>query len=179
MKRLNWGGMVLAAAFWACGGSSSNPGNGNGNGGGGNGAATLTVSVTGQGTVTSADGSVNCTATCAVPTTTGAAVHLTAAPATGVQFTGWSGACSGTGTCDLTIAGDTQVSAVFAASNSVLIQVQLTGGGTGVVTSNPAGINCPGTCAMAVPEGTLVQMNASAAATSTFVGWGDGCHGTT
>jgi hypothetical protein len=176
MKRLNWGGVVLAAAFWACGGSSSNPGNGNGGGGG---AATLTVTVTGQGTVTSADGSVNCTASCAVPTTTGAAVHLTAAPAAGMQFTGWSGACSGTGTCDLTIAGDTQVSAVFAAGNTVLIQVQLTGGGTGTVTSTPAGINCPGTCAMAVPAGTLVQMNATAGANSTFNGWGDGCHGTT
>jgi hypothetical protein len=61
---------------------------------------------TGSGTVTSAPGGIDCGGTCtALFTGVGGAITLTATPAAGSTFAGWSGggtpACSGTGTCTI------------------------------------------------------------------------------
>jgi hypothetical protein len=96
MKIKGWSGIGILAAACACGGTSSSSGGANtGTAGSGSGLA-LSITVTGGGTVTSADGAINCTSSCSQPETAGAAIHLTAAPAAGMQFMGWSGACSGT-----------------------------------------------------------------------------------
>src|SRR5205823_4477642 len=41
------------------------------------------------------------------------ALHLTATPDASSLFTGWSGACSGTGACNVTMNGDENVTATF------------------------------------------------------------------
>jgi hypothetical protein len=77
---------------------------------------TLTVSTagTGSGTVTSSPPGISCPGTCSASLSSGTAVTLTAAPAAGSTFTGWSGAgCSGTGACMLTMSADHPVSATF------------------------------------------------------------------
>jgi hypothetical protein len=76
---------------------------------------TLTVNKTGsgQGTVTSSPSGINCGPTCSADFTSGAVVTLTATPATGSTFAGWSGACSGTGTCTVTMDTDKTVTATF------------------------------------------------------------------
>ena len=43
----------------------------------------------------------------------GTAVALTATPDPGTVFAGWSGACSGTGECDVTMDSDRSVTATF------------------------------------------------------------------
>src|ERR1039458_9338967 len=58
---------------------------------------TLTVSVSGSGTVTSTDGFINCPGTCYYSYPANTQVTLNANPDQGWTFTGWSGACSGTG----------------------------------------------------------------------------------
>src|SRR6266446_8118181 len=136
MKLGYCGGIGILAIVCACGGNS--PAGSENTGA----TATLNIAVTGQGMVTSPDG-ISCTGNCARPTMVGKSVHLDAMPAAGMLFMGWSGACSGTGGCDLNISGETQVGASFAAGQ-VAIQVQLTGTGSGSVTSAPAGIDCPG-----------------------------------
>jgi len=97
---------------------------------------TLTVAKagTGGGTVTSAPAGINCGATCNSLFNEGASVTLTAAPAAGATFTGWSGpgaaSCPGTGTCHVTIPGaDTSVTATFAQSKPT---VTTTAGATGI-----------------------------------------------
>lgn len=79
--------------------------------------STLSLSVskmgTGAGTVTSSDEAINCGVTCSHVYTSGIAVTLTAAPASGSTFTGWSGACTGTGTCQLTMTANESVVATF------------------------------------------------------------------
>jgi hypothetical protein len=79
----------------------------------------LTVSVTGNGsgTVTSSPSDIDCTATsgtCGANYGGDTPVTLSATPSSGYIFTGWSGACSGTGSCTVTMIAAESVSATFA-----------------------------------------------------------------
>lgn len=74
---------------------------------------TLSVTTPNNGTVTSNPPGINCGADCSEPYAQDTAVTLSAIPANGYQFTGWSGACSGT--CSVTMNADATVSATFAA----------------------------------------------------------------
>jgi hypothetical protein len=83
----------------------------------------VTNSGTGSGGVTSSPTGITCGATCTASYTSGTAVTLTATPATGSTFTGWSGACSGAGTCSVTLAANTAVAATFSGPMNVKIGV--------------------------------------------------------
>ena len=74
---------------------------------------TLTVGKLGTGSGTVAGSGINCGATCNVSLDSGATATLTATPAAGSTFTGWSGACAGTGSCMVTVNANTTVSATF------------------------------------------------------------------
>jgi len=74
---------------------------------------TLSVSTEGNGNVTSSDGKIQCGSDCSESYLSGTAVTLTAKPASGWSFSGWSGACSGTGTCIVTMTSDKSVTATF------------------------------------------------------------------
>jgi hypothetical protein len=69
---------------------------------------------TGVGTVASSPSGIACGATCSASFQSGTQVTLSATPAIGSTFAGWSGAgCSGTGTCSVTISAATAVAATF------------------------------------------------------------------
>jgi len=76
---------------------------------------TLTVSKsgTGSGTVTSSPAGISCGSDCSEAYNSGTSVTLTAAAASGSTFAGWSGACSGTGSCTLTMDSNKSVTATF------------------------------------------------------------------
>jgi hypothetical protein len=82
---------------------------------------TLTVSKTGtgSGTVTSNPSGINCGSDCSVAYGAGTTVTLTASPAAGSTFTGWSGACSGTGSCQVTMDAAKSVTAGFGSGGSI------------------------------------------------------------
>jgi uncharacterized repeat protein (TIGR01451 family) len=67
----------------------------------------------GVGAVTSAPAGIACGKACDRVFATGTLVTLTAAPAAGSVFCGWSGACSGTGSCALTVSALHSVGARF------------------------------------------------------------------
>ena len=67
----------------------------------------------GSGTVTSNPSGINCGSTCSASYASGTTVTLTAAPASGSTFAGWSGACTGTGTCIASMTADRSVTATF------------------------------------------------------------------
>jgi hypothetical protein len=136
----------------------------------------------GSGTITSNPAGINCGTVCSSNFAVGTSVTLTAVPAAGSYFTGWSewGGCSGTGTCTLTMNANTTVTATFnTPSASYLLIVSKVGTGSGTVVGSPAGINCGATCSYTFSSGALVTLTASASSGSTFAGWsGGGCSGT-
>ncbi|WP_295454181.1 glycoside hydrolase family 9 protein [uncultured Thiodictyon sp.] len=75
----------------------------------------LTVILSGSGTVTSIPAGINCATDCAEAYVSGTAVNLTMAPATGYLFSGWSGACAGTGGCMVAMGAVQTVTATFKA----------------------------------------------------------------
>src|ERR1019366_2893636 len=123
---------------------------------------------------------INCGQTCSASFASGTSVALTATPNSGSAFAGWSGACSGTGSCTVTISANTSVTATFSASTSSPVQltVQNAGTGAGTVTSNPSSINCGQTCTASFASGTSVTLTATPNTGFTFTGWSGACTGT-
>jgi hypothetical protein len=142
---------------------------------------TLSVSTSGSGSgsVTSSPAGIDCGSTCSASFGQGTVVTLTATPAAGSTFSGWAGACSGAGSCQVKMSAAESVTATFDPVPHLTLTVARAGGGSGTVTSSPAGIDCGSTCSASFEEGTIVTLTASPAAGSTFGGWsGGGCSGT-
>lgn len=81
----------------------------------------LSVSVagTGSGTVTSTPSGINCGSTCTVAFSTGSNVTLTAAPASGSTFQGWSGASCYGSSCVVNMSAASSVTAYFSTAVTV------------------------------------------------------------
>jgi hypothetical protein len=142
---------------------------------------TLTVAKTGggSGTVTSSPAGISCGADCSEAYVSGTVVTLTAAAASGSSFSGWSGACTGTGSCQVTMNAAKSVTATFALNTVTYnLTVAKSGTGSGTVTSSPAGISCGADCSEAYVSGTVVTLTAAAASGSSFSGWSGACTGT-
>ncbi|MFT3954836.1 MAG: alginate lyase family protein [Piscinibacter sp.] len=81
-------------------------------------SSALTVSKAGSGTVTSSPAGINCGSDCGETYTNGTTVTLTATPASGYTFQGWSGPCTGQGTCVVSMSQARVVSATFSGSGT-------------------------------------------------------------
>jgi probable HAF family extracellular repeat protein len=104
----------------------------------------------------------------------GALVHMEAAPDSKGEFEAWSGACAGTGLCDLALSSDAVASATFR-ERKVALAVTVSGQGT--IRSSPAGLDCNGTCSSTFAAGTRVRLEAIAADGFAFSGFGGSCNG--
>ncbi len=93
------------------------PGCGGGKSGGGVAATyTLSVTVSGGGSVNGDPPATSCSSgRCTTSQPIGTQVTLTAAPRSGWAFGAWSGACSGSGSCSLTLTSNRSVTATFTA----------------------------------------------------------------
>ncbi len=140
---------------------------------------TLTVATAGSGprAVTSAPTGIACGAVCWHDFAAGTSVTLTPTPPAGAGFVGWSGACTGTGACTVTMSQARSVTANFVLVQKTL-NVSRSGTGAGKVTSNPAGISCGSICSHSFNAATKVTLAATAAAGSRFSGWTGACTGT-
>jgi DNA-binding beta-propeller fold protein YncE len=133
----------------------------------------------GQGTVTTAPTGISCPSSCAAGEAEfaiGSLVTLKAVPALHSSFSGWTvrgqpGACQGTGSCQVQMTVDSEVTAEFTAIPQQTLTVTTQGDGEGVVTSAPAGIECGTSCSEHFDEGSTVVLSASPVPTSHLVGW--------
>ncbi len=128
---------------------------------------------TGSGTITSTPAGINCGSSCVAEFEEGTEVTLNQAASPGSEFKEWSGACSGSGTCKVTMSSAKNVGARFnpAAKPKFKLSVSKTGTGTGTITSSPAGIICGAACEHEYEEGTHVTLTESPGAGSEFAGW--------
>lgn len=141
---------------------------------------TLTVQKTGsgQGTVVSALNVINCGPTCSASAPAGTTFLLTATPAAGSVFTGWTGCTSvnAQNQCAVVLNSNTTVTANFVVVFPLTIT--LAGSGEGTVTSNtqpPLNCGVPGgACNASVASGATIQLTAAPAAGSIFTGF-TGC----
>jgi hypothetical protein len=132
---------------------------------------------TGGGTVASDPAAIDCGDTCSASLPSGTVVTLTATPDATSAFDGWSGDCTGTAGCTVTMTAARAVTATFSRITH-LLTVSLDGTGDGAVVSEPAGIDCGATCTADYDAGTVVALAAAPDATSTFAGWSGACTGT-
>jgi Fe-S cluster biogenesis protein NfuA len=140
---------------------------------------TLTVNKAGngQGTIISTPSGINCGSTCSHTFNHGTRVTLTPTPTENALFTGWSGACSGTGSCSITMDAAKSVTATFATELHTLT-VTRAGTGQGNIQSTPSGIDCGETCSYTFAANTTVTLAATPADGSFFIGWSGACSGT-
>ncbi len=168
MRPLTTVAIVLALCL-ACGGSSPPVGNV------GSGQAALHITTSGDGMIRGAGS--DCRGTCTATPAAGTQLRLEAVPDSGAAFAGWSGACSGTGACQVTVNGEMSVTATFtrpAGARRLTVVVE----GQGRVVSDPTGIDCTSsTCSALFSDGATVSLGATSAAGSKFTGWGVGCSG--
>ncbi len=135
----------------------------------------VTVGLGGSGSVTSEPAGISCGAVCAARFKTDSTVTLKATPRAGWGFAGWQGACSGTGTCALTIDGPKAATAVFTPPS---YRVNVAAAGEGSVVSAPAGLDCGTSCGASFPSGSVLALTAQPVQGATFVRWSGGCTGT-
>lgn len=138
---------------------------------------------TGSGSVSSSPSGIQCGSDCSETYAKGTAVALTAAPAAGSSFTGWSGACSGTASsCTANMTSALSVTANFtAAAATRLLTLSKSGTGAGTINSTPGGLSCLADCGVAsasFPSNTAITLTAQAATGSQFAGWSGACSGT-
>jgi hypothetical protein len=150
---------VVTASFRPIGGGEPRP---------------LTVSISGSGVVTSSPAGIACPDDCSEEYDFGTEVSLSASPAPGSTFGGWSGDCSGRGGCQVTLDRARAVGALFPGPRHDL-SVSVVGQGT--ASSSPPGILCPTDCAEGYPSGTTVTLSVSAAPEWLFAGWEGACEG--
>jgi hypothetical protein len=102
---------------------------------------TVDLAGNGNGSVVSDLDSIDCGVTCTASLDRGTTVVLTATAAADSLFTGWDGACHGTGGCSVTLNADQVVTATFTKKQFALT-ININGDGSGQVTSPAAGNGC-------------------------------------
>jgi hypothetical protein len=142
-------------------------------------AQTYQLSVTppasGTGSVTSTPPGIDCPTTCSAAFPQSTQVKLSAAPANNYFFDGWTGACSGTALCTVSMTGTEKVSATF--DPGEVLTVSITGTGAGTVTSTPSGIGCPTICSFTFPPNTPVTLSETPGSNDAFSSWAGACTG--
>ncbi|SJM93719.1 conserved exported hypothetical protein [Crenothrix polyspora] len=141
----------------------------------------LNVNTTGNGSVISNPSGIDCGNDCSESYAKNTQITLTATPGSDSNFSGWGGgACTGIGSCIVTMDAAKSVTASFTLNPVVGTPLTITkaGDGTGKVTSAPTGIDCGSTCEAGYTANASVKLTATPDADSTFVGWTGDCKST-
>jgi hypothetical protein len=117
---------------------------------------TLTLSATGSGTGAVTGSGISCPGSCSQSYPAGTTVTLSPTPALGSTFSSWSGACTGSGSCTLTMDAAKSITATFTAVPAAATHAETVGGDSQTWTNY---LNGGGTQGMTIPGGTTVQIS--------------------
>jgi len=136
----------------------------------------LAVSPGISGTVSTSDGRVRCASGCRIPYRRGTLLTLRAKAAPHYLFDRWFGDCIGVAPiCTIALDRDIAATARFVGEP---VQLALSVGGPGKVTSDPPGIDCGGDhylCSLEVPYGSGVTLTPAPDNSGRFAGWDGPC----
>jgi hypothetical protein len=125
----------------------------------------LAVKIAGAGVVTSVVPGIDCTSSCTTQWDGGTETALLAHAARGKRFVGWTGSCTGTADCDVTLGGAISVTATFGPTR---VPVALTKTGKGIVSCMPK-------CAKTFAAGSPLTLRAVPAKGWKFASWTGDC----
>ncbi len=136
---------------------------------------TMAIHRIGTGLVFSTPAGIDCGTTCTASFATGSTITLEAAAilGSGFEFDTWSGdaaVCASNPVCALSVNSTLDITVTFR-RQQLPLTVSLGGNGLGIVSSDPAGIDCGAVCTFAFPAASSVTLNATANAGSVFSGW--------
>jgi uncharacterized repeat protein (TIGR01451 family) len=146
---------------------------------------TVTKSGNGSGTITSdagLGGGISCGQACTNAYLAGATAILNQNLDPGSLLQSWGGACAGSannGGCNVVMDSNKTVTANIVLG--ITLNVSITGGGTGSVTSTDGSISCSdtgGICSTLNLPGAQISLTAMPSSGSQFVSWSGGCTGT-
>ena len=140
---------------------------------------TLTLTVSGSGTASLSpsplSGCTTTTTSCTANYADGTLVAVSSSPAVGNILISWGSACSGRGSCTVTMNADTSVTATF--GPGFVLTVNKSGSGTVTSVSPPGGISCGADCSEPYPAGTVVALSAAPGSGYIFQNWSGACSG--
>jgi hypothetical protein len=145
--------------------------------------ATVSVGTSGSGTVTLSDANTlaGCSNVTSCLAALGDSVTLTATPASGYRFTGWSGGshCSATtNPCTFTVSGAEAYTASFV--KTVMITAAVGGSGSARISDSNALAGCANVTSCLADVGDKITITPTASSGNRFTGWSGGtCTGTT
>ena len=118
----------------------------------------------------------SCSSSCSIGYVPGTVVTLTARPIEGGKFSGWSGACSGTEPCSVTMSEARSVTASFD-YDKVPLSYEQAGQGKGQVSffDGVTRKSCDASCMHSFDPGTEIFAFANPAKGSSFAGWSGAC----
>ena len=103
--------------------------------------------------------SFECAQSCTLELDQGLAVTLVATPRAGARFVRWTGACTGSGPCAVTLDAARTVDGRLRCDDRSASRRSV--GGKGKISSTPGGVSCPGRCSAAFRAASSVRLRAA------------------
>jgi len=137
--------------------------------------APFTLTISGSGSVAADVPGLQCGQSCTTTWNADTKLALTATPGPGAKLVRWSGACSGSFACNVTVSQGATLSALFAP-----LSYRLTVGvsGQGTVRSSRAGISCPTRCSSPFASYVPLRLTAKPTKGWRLKSWKGACRGT-
>lgn len=137
----------------------------------------LTVFLDGAGKIVSTPPGISCSqGTCKGEFPRATVLTLRADPSEGHSFAGWTGACTGTTPCVMTLMNAQEVKGTFTPLPPAAVPLLVAIVGNGRVVSEPSGVSCiSGTCVGQFEPGQVVTLLTEPGSGQMFSGWSGSC----
>jgi len=136
--------------------------------------APLALTISGPGSVAANVPGLLCAASCTTTWNVGQPLALTATPGAGSRLVRWTGACSGSAACNLTVSPGASIGVVFAPAS---FRLRVSVSGRGAIRSSRAGITCRPRCSASFRSFSPIRLTATPATGWKLRSWSGACRG--